>query len=219
MVMSCRFLLCLLLLCTLQAQTFDSRPLSQPIWNPPHVFEEFPTSTKATAHKGIVKSLRVDGQRIVLETTELVAIQKNVGGVIGNRGDAGGSLSWLCLHASDSHGTWVLWLLSSEIDNGSVGGFRWQLVKNTTTFDSRCFALPVKDATIQLPTPVGLGMPKEDVIHTLGSPTFSTGNTLFYLHDHELTLHNEPYTESNTLTIMLRGNRVAAIEVWKSTTS
>jgi hypothetical protein len=183
------------------------------------VFEELPQGAKATAPKDMIKSLQVDGQRIVLETTELVAIQKTVGGVIGYRGDAGQSLSWLCLHASDSHGTWVLWLLSSEIDDGSVGGFRWQLVKSTTSFDSRCSALSAKEANVKLPTPLRLGMSKEEVIHTLGSPSSQTGNTLFYLHEHELTLHNEPYTDMNTLTIMLSGNRVAAMEVWKSTTS
>jgi len=219
MELSCRFLLCLLLSCALHGQTFDSRPLSQPIWDPPNVFEEFPAGAKATAPKDIIKSLRVDGQRIVLETTKLVAIQKTVGGVIGNRGDAGESLSWLCVHASDSHGTWVLWLLSSEIDDGSVGGFRLQLVKNTTSFDSRCSALSAEEGIVKLPTPVRLGMSKEEIIHTLGSPSFNTGNTLFYLHEHDLTLHNEPYTDMNTLTIMLRGNRVAAMEVWKSTTS
>ncbi len=219
MMLSFRLLLTLCLLCTLYGQTFDSRPPSEPIWEPPNVFEELPLGMKATVPKDMVKRLQVDGQRIVLETTELVAIQKTAGGVIGNRGDAGESLSWLCLHASDSHGTWVLWLLSSEIDNGAVGGFRWELVRNTTSFDSRCSALPADETTVKLPVAVQLGIPKEEVIHTLGSPSFKTSNTFFYLHEHELTLHSEPYTDMNTLTIMLRGSRVAVIEVWKSTTS
>jgi hypothetical protein len=167
----------------------------------------------------MIKTLKVSGQTIMLETTDLTAIQKAVGGVIGHRGDAGNSLSWLCLHASDSPGTWVLWLLSSEIDAGSVGGFRWQLVKHTRSFDSRCPDLSGREPIIKLPIPLRLGMTKQDALNTLGKPSAQIGDTLFYLHEHELMLHNQPYTDMNTVTVVLSGDEVVAIEVWRSTTS
>lgn len=209
----------LLLSCSSHSQSVDSKALSRPIWQPPKVLDEFPQDAKSTASPDIIKSLQVSRQRIVLETTALVALQKTVGGVIGHRGDAGDSLSWLCLYGSDSDGTWVLWLLSSEIDDGSIGGFTWQFVKNTTSIDSRCSARSEKGQIIKLPVPLRLGMTKDEVLLVLGKPSTQTDDTLFYLHEHELTLHNQPYTDMNTVGVVLSRKKVVSIEVWKSTTS
>jgi hypothetical protein len=214
-----RVLISLFLLCTSQAQNSDFQERDQSIWEPPKVFVEFPLSTKATAPKDMIKGLRVAEQPIVLEKTKLTTVQKTLRGVIGHRGDAGESLGWLCLHASDSHGRWVLWLLSGEIDDGSVGGFRWELIKQARPFDPRCSALSHPEPIVELPIRLHLGMTRDEVLNTLGKPTTETGETLVYLHEHELTLHNEPYTDMNTVNIVLRGKRVTAIQVWKSTTS
>jgi len=53
----------------------------------------------------------------------------------------------------------------------------------------------------------------------LGQPSKRLGDTLLYLHEHEETIKNEPFTALNTLAVLLSGQAVWAIEAWKSTTS
>jgi hypothetical protein len=166
----------------------------------------------------MIRRFRVSGLRIVLENTELTAVQKRFGGTIGHRGDADTSLSWLCLHGTGPQGGWILWLMSGEMDAGSVGGFRWQRVGRAAEVDTKCQTLP-EGSSVELPVTLRLGSEEAGVLHIFGQPTKRFGNALFYLHEHEATIRNEPYTAMNTLVVLLRGGVVWAIEVWKSTTS
>jgi hypothetical protein len=109
--------------------------------------------------------------------------------------------------------------MSGEIDAGTVGGFRWQHVERKAQLDARCQTLPEGPGGVELPVALRLGITEAEVQHIFGQPTTRLGNALLYLHEHELTAHNQPYTAMNTLAVLLHGGVVWAIEVWKSTTS
>ena len=210
-------LLCVLV-CTSSAQnTGRKTAAAAAIWEPPGT--AVPEDSKSTVAKEMITALRVSGQKIVLEHTNLEAVRKQTGGTIGHRGDASESLSWLCLHGAGRQGDWALWLMSGEIDGGTVGGFRWQHVDRNAQFDMRCQMLPEGQGSVELPIALKLGTTEAEVEHIFGQPTARLGNALFYQHEHKETIHNAPYTSINTLVVLLHKGMVEAIEVWKSTTS
>jgi hypothetical protein len=214
------FTLLFLLACASSAQNPSQETSDNPtLWEPPVVIE-FPQSPKSTVSKEMITGLEVGGLEIVLEETEMAAVQKRLGGTIGHHGDAGDSLSWLCLHGSDpQQGKWVLWLMSSEIDGNSVGGFRWQRMEPKTRLDARCRTLPKGKDGIQLSAPLRLGIPESKVSGVFGPPTDRVGDSRLYQYEHEGTIHGEPFTAINTLMVELRQGFVWAIVAWKSTTS
>ena len=197
-----------------QQQASKHEPL---IWEPPPV-TDFPTSVKPTVRKQMIASLRVSDLPIVLEKTEMAAVQKKLGGSMGSRGDAGSALQWLCFHGVSANGRWVLWLMSSEIDGPSIGGFRWQKVADGVGFDAGCQALSGKGGVV-LPAEIRPGVSERAVTSAFGQPSRKAIKTLYYLHEHEESLHDQPYTVMNTLEVLLRGGIVWSIELWKSTTS
>ncbi len=210
-------LLCVLV-CNSSAQNTGQKAVAAAaIWEPPGT--AVPEDSKSTVAKEMITALRVSGQKIVLEHTNLEAVRKQTGGTIGHRGDASESLSWLCLHGAGRQGDWVLWLMSGEIDGGTVGGFRWQHVDRNAQFDTKCQMLPEGQGSVELPIALKLGTTEAAVEHIFGQPTARLGNALFYLHEHKTTIHNTPYTATNTLAVLLHKGMVEAIEVWKSTIS
>jgi hypothetical protein len=165
----------------------------------------------------MITSIRVSDTRILLEETRLDTLQARFGGEIGSKGDAGDSVLWLCLHGSDASGLWALWLTSGEVDGPTVGGFHWARLPVATQFDRRCQMLGDADSAVLLPLGIRLGTREAEVLQVLGRPTHRTGDTLRYEHEHNLRLHNETYTSSNTVIIMLRHGTVWAIDVDKTT--
>jgi hypothetical protein len=213
------------LLCTLTCAAFTqtaSRPEESSgaslVWKPIPVID-LDVLPKATVPKLMITKLRVSDLTIVLEQTELEAIQAHFGGEIGSEGDASESLGWLCLHGSDAVGRWVLWLESGEIDGPTVGGFQWRRVPDAVQFDERCRRLPDTSSNVEMPIELRLGATETKVLQILGQPTVRKGDTLIYAHEHEESLHNEPYTSTNTVTVVLRYGGVWAIEVHKTTLS
>jgi hypothetical protein len=187
------------------------------IWEPPPL-GYIPENVKSSVSKEIINSVRVAGQTIVLDKTELKSVQARVGGTIGHRGDAGNSLEWLCLRGDDALGPWVLWLMSGENNHGSVGGICWERSDCTAQFDARCQSLPRVAGTIELPLVVRLGMSESEVLRILGQPSDRNGDTLLYLHRREMGTGNQVFTAMNTVRVVLRKQVARAIEVWKSTT-
>jgi hypothetical protein len=210
------------LLCASACCSFSQNARRPPeniaIWTPPSAVD-FPNSMKATVPGEMITSLNVSGLPVVLEESELEMVRKHAGGTIGHSGDAGDALSWLCYHGTDPQGDWVLWLMSSEIDGGAVGGFRWQRVRHAADVDGKCQTLPEGRSSVQLPVALQFGIAEAAVLDALGQPSSKLGNVLLYLHEHEVTIHNTPYTAMNTVAVILQGRVVWAIEVWKATTS
>ena len=144
-------------------------------------------------------------------------MQRRFGGVIGQSGDASEFLAWLCLSGHDSYGPYVLWLISGEIDGPSIGGFMWQHLEPGAHLDPRCHVLP-PSADIHLPVAMRLGTSQAAVEKLLGHPSARRGGNFMYIHEHNLTLHNLPYTSINTVEVDYRNGVVSAITADKSTT-
>ena len=185
------------------------------IWQPPtlHVPD---TLSHATVPKEMITKLRVAKVQVILEETPLKDVQKNTGGTIGSRGDASEALQWLCFHGSDAKGRWALWLESSEMGGGNVDGFAWQRISQKATLDRRCRTQAVE---IELPVQLAIGITESEVRANLGAPTAKYGSTLIFDHAHEETIHQEPFTTSNTVYVELHNGVVWTVQVWKTTSS
>jgi hypothetical protein len=188
------------------------------IWGPP-VIESPMVRFEPTVAKEMVKGLNLAGWPIALEQTELIAAQEHFGGTIGNRGDAGNALAWLCLFRHDTGGSWVLWLESSEADGATIGSFRWQQLDDDSALEDRCQQVKGGNVSFTPPRALRLGMKEADVVKELGQPSMSKGDTAVYEHVHSLTIHSVPYSASNIVTITYRDGRVWAVAVTHSTVS
>ena len=199
-------------LVVLLAASLTALAQSSPIWEPPNL--RIPDALpRATASKELITTLRVAGIRIDLETTALRRVQEELGGEMGDSGDAGESLEWLCLHGSDANGKWALWLESDvELYRGDINKFAVQRIDRNAKMDPRCRSI-VGD--IELPGGLRLGLTETQVRKILGKPTARYGSTLLFDHEHEESLHNETVTVENTVCVTLRRGVVSSIEVWK----
>lgn len=200
-----------LLMCAAYAQTGRKESL----WEPPLLFTATGEIPKGTVAKDIVRALQVSDKTVVLEETKLMDIQAHFTAIIGNRGEAGDYLEWLCFYGA--HHKWVLWLTGGEIDAGAISGFQWHLVPAGAQIDGRCRQLT--DSAVTLPNTVRLGMTERDLFHVMGQPTKRQGQRLLYVHEEELTIRNQPYTETNVVVVDIRQGVVSAIAVSKSTVS
>jgi len=185
------------------------------VWQPPTL--DLPeTPPKASIPKEMITKLRMGKMSITLEETPLTGVAKQLGGTIGSRGDASEALQWLCFHGSDAGGLWALWLESSEMGGGTIDGFALQRISSKATVDQRC---RTEETEIDLPVPLSIGLTESDVRRILGPPTAKYRNTLIFDHEHEEKTRNEPFTASNTVYVVLRGDVVWAIQVWKTTSN
>lgn len=199
-----------------QTASRSSSSIDAVTWEPQAwaFLQEYP---KATVSKQMVAALRVSNLLVRLENTTMEDVKATLGGTIGKKGDAGDFDEWLCFHGSDPSGGWVLWLESGEIDGGTVGSFQWQRLSASAVLDRRCRVLG--EAKVKLPIALQLGITEAEVLKILGRPTVKQGDRLIYLHEHPLTIRGEPSTSDNVVAILLRGGRVWAIEVSKTTVS
>jgi len=187
------------------------------VWEPPEW--NFPQDVKATVPKEMVSRFRVSGYDITLEETSMKDVQQHLGGVIGEKGDAGDASEWLCFHGTDASGGWVLWLENGEINGGSVGSFQWQRLSNRDVLDTRCHTLLKAGSVIQLPLSLQLGTKSSEVLKSLGPPTSKSDQRLIYLHEHKVggTKPEDPFITSNIVVVRLRNGIVWAIQVSKTT--
>lgn len=206
------------LACVGSAQTAKSRPgKGMVIWSPPEIdlFDRLPP---ATVPRMMISSLKVAGIPIVLEESKLEDVQKQFGGTIGDHGDAGDSLAWLCFHGDDGSGPWIFWLTSGEMGGLSViDGFRWSRLAPDERPDNRCRLLPRENNKIELPFALHLGLTGQEIQKILGQPTLVRRNFLLFEHEHPTVIRKDPYTVLNTLVVVLQDNRVQTIDVYKST--
>ena len=207
----------ILLLATTSFVTNTSPALARNLWEPPTRAISI-TSSRPTVAKEMVASLRIATVPIVLEKTTLTEIRAQLGGKIGQRGDAGEFLQWLCYTGSNTGSHWILWLESSEIEGGTVGGLELSRMSSAEKADERCSQLP-NGAGVELPNALHLGMNANDLQASLGKPTTTHGETLIFTHEQQETIHGESYTSSNTVTFILRGTAVWTINVWKLTSN
>lgn len=203
--------------CVSSTQTISKKASSNSvIWSPPRVQwpeVEFPS----TVPKEMIGKLRIANFPVILEKTYLEAARKRFGGMIGYRGDGGDSESWLCLRGSDADGPWILWLTGGELDGPAISGFQWRRLPSNEAPDRRCGLIPPDIGGIELPLALHPGMTESEMRKALGKPSFVSGKTLIYRHEHQETIHNLPYLSDNSIAIVLRDGAVLAIGVSKST--
>jgi hypothetical protein len=201
-----------LLMCVAYGQTGRQEVL---VWEPPLLFTATDEIPKGTVAKDIVRDLQVSDKTVVLEETKLVDIQAHFKAVVGNRGDAGDYLEWLCFYSANNN--WVLWLTGGEIDAGAISGFQLQIVPAKAQIDGRCRQLT--DSAVTLPNGIRLGMPERDLSHIMGQPTKRQGQRFLYVHEEVQTIRKQPYTETNVVVVNIRNGVVSAIAVSRSTIS
>jgi hypothetical protein len=194
----------------------SSSTVGRVIWEPP-AWDFLQVIPKATVSKEMLGTFRLSDFPINLEKTEMDDVKAMLGGTLGQSGDAGDYVEWLCFHGTDPNGRWALWLESSEIDGGAVGSFQWQRLNQGAVLDRRCQIL--RNAKVELPIALRLGIAEAEVLKSLGRPTVRHGDRLIYVHYHQESFHGEPYDSYNIVAILLRAGRVWAIEVSKTTTS
>lgn len=205
--------------CACPAQTVGSQNGAKTvIWSPPDVgwWDDMP---RPTVPKEMIGALRVANVPIVLEETKLEDAQKRFGGTIGDRGDAGDAIGWLCLDGSNKNGPWILWLISGEINGPTIGGFQWRRLSPGETPDRRCSRIPDDKGGIELPIALHFGMTEAEVQKLLGRPTVTRSKTFFFSHEHEAVIDKEKYTVSNDVAVVFRGGRLWEIEVVKTTSN
>jgi len=70
-----------------------------------------------------------------------------------------------------------------------------------------------------LPIHLTLGMSEADVVARLGRPSGTFHNLAIYSHEHDLVIHNEPYTVENDLLIEYSDGKVSTIAANHTTVS
>ena len=163
-------------------------------------------------------TLHVGAFLVALDETNLRDTAKHFGALLGSKGDAGDALDWICLGGIDSHGRWVMWLTSAEINGEAIGGFEWRRLSPDESLDHRCRILPRSDG-VRLPIALNLGLTESTTRKTLGQPTDARDGTLFYCHEHEETIDKVTYTISNDIVLRFRDNVLWAILVSKSSSN
>lgn len=212
-----RSLYCLVMAVLLAYSCFGqtSVPSTHTVWEPP--VPEWPDDLpRPTVPKPMITTFRIASVPITLGITSLAEAQRRLGGTIGHRGDAGESLSWLCLLGSDRDQRWVLWLESGEVDGGSIGGFHLQVIDREARADSRCGSLSTAKSRIELPGGLQLGTSESDVLKLLGPVTTRFGDILIFDHEHQELLHGMEFTVTNTVSIVLHNQFVSSIQVWST---
>ena len=202
------------LVCVCSAQTANKTQGNRAIlWSPPD-FGWPEDLQQATVPKEMIRSFKVGDLPIILEETKLEDVRRLFGGTIGSQGDASEAVAWLCLHGSDASGKWMLWLTSGELEGSIyIDGIQWRRLSSNERPDRRCASLPVNKAGIALPIALHPGMKRQEVMQVLGRPTEAHGGMLIYFHEHQETIHNEPYSVDNTIGFSLRGDAVREIDV------
>ena len=188
------------------------------LWSPPNLpaFDPAPKPTKRTE---TVSSLKIDGFTVVLEETDLQAVQHHFGAVIGHEGDAGDSVQWVCLTGQSAGQRLVLWVESSEIDGGKVGGFHMRRIDDGVQTDPRCHKVDSALAVLAFPKAIHIGITERDLLKTLGEPTARNRDALLFSHDQKVVIRREPYDSENDVVVLMREGRVYAVQVRKTTSS
>jgi hypothetical protein len=168
----------------------------------------------------MIGKFSVAGMPIVFDETTLEQVRQRLGGTIGNHGDAGDALAWLCFRGEDETGPWIFWLTSGELYGlSSIDGFTWRRMAPSEIPDHRCRTLPKDSGGISLPVPLRLGLTKDLVRQMIGRPTRSRSDALFFLFERQRVVHGEQWTVYNSATLEFQNGGLWIVEVNKSTTN
>jgi hypothetical protein len=202
---------------------------AQSLWQPPSTpdRDERPQVTHAEGSAIRITSIKVAGYPVALERTPLEDAQAHLGGVVGHQGEAGDGMVWLCYFQTErqlqASAPWMIWLEErGDLYNPPlVSGFQWRTVPAHSVPDERCKSLP-RAGNVSLPVPIRLGQSRAAIRDLMGSPTAEYPQALVYSASHPKEIKGTssayPFTEIETIAISFENGKVAAIDVYKSTT-
>jgi hypothetical protein len=192
-----------------------------PSWEPPVMWTES-SLPEPSGERDFVSRLNLGSLQVVLEQTMLADVSRRFGAPVGHRGDAGESVSWVCLLGQDEEGPWAVWLESGEIHGGAIGAFLLKRRAPAERFDSRCVELA---APVAIPLPIRLDMSRTEVVRLLGQPLAKSGRTEVYSGCQRVKLQPTGAHEAqdfdlcSSLYVRFKGELVEAFAVWRTTTS
>ena len=195
------------------SEAADSDPSLPPIF-------PLTVAPTATLKKPPVKSLSLGSLTIELETTELQAVLTKIGiGEIQHRGDASESTYWLCYFIPNSTHQARIWLMSGEINGGTVGSVALKLTKQDETETPSCPALPTNYRPLQLERNIGLENKESDLRKILGKPSLVANNWIHFDSEQKIMLHGQEFTESGILSARFVKGRIEELWVSKTTSN
>lgn len=189
-------------------------------WTPPDITwpGDLPMSTVPTISKEMIRSIRVGNMPVIFEQTKLEDVRKHFGGAIGNHGDAGNSLAWVCFYGHSSGKPWIFWLTSGEVEGLTwISGFQWRLLATGERADHRCNLLSSENA-ISLPLPIRLGLSRAAIRRAVGRPTRARADALFFLYEGHGKERGESLDVWNSVTVFFHNGAASVIEADKTTT-
>lgn len=194
----------------------------EPLSTPGHDLQ-----ASATVHEELITTLHLGPDSVVLQETELAAVRRHLRtGPIGQRREGGSYREWLCLRGGSGENTWVLWLESGPMGAGLIEGFHLVSLPATARTDARCSRLSASIRIVTGPKSIALGARDSTVLHLLGVPSASAGDTLVYrlwrrVADSTSAPGMHPsvlFDLQNTLFLVTKGGRLGQIACWKSIT-
>lgn len=149
------------------------------------------------------------------EETRLDAVRDAVGaGTIQRRGDAGGSIYWLCYRRAQHR----LWLVSGEIGGPDhlVTEIVEELAGSDTAASTDCPVLPDRFSPVVFDGKLHLGMSRQAVAAALGPPSMSDAARTVYSHKGKLA---DGFDETAWLVLGFRDDRLVSMRGLKTTTN
>jgi len=149
------------------------------------------------------------------EETPLDAVRKAVGaGTIQHRGDAAGSLHWLCYERARRR----LWITSGEMSGADhrVTEIVEELTANDTEASADCAVLPEQFAPLVFDGRLRLGMSRSEVVTALGPPSKSDAARMVYSHAGKVA---DGFDETAWLILRFRDRKLVFLRGGKTTTN
>jgi hypothetical protein len=197
------------------------------LWEPPpgpnFAWASIPTDasqSKAIESGEVLDTLDLAQVHVVLEKTSMSDVQRQLGGTVGHRGDAGTSLSWLCYYQARGANPWIIWILSGEIHGGEiVHGFELTRILPGATPEVGCGSLKERDQAV-LPATLKLGQTRQEVLTRLGAPSRAKRDALQFIRTRSMDSPGGPLSMFNVTWIQFdeRGS-VTGVGTVKTTTN
>ncbi len=150
------------------------------------------------------------------EETKLDTVRNAVGeGSIQHKGDAGGSIYWLCY----KHAQHRLWVVSGGEIGGSdhlVTEIVEEFIEKETETSTDCAVMPEKFAPLVLDGKLRLGMSRREVVTALGPPSKSETAQMVYSHRGKRA---RGFEETATLILRFREGELVSMRGLKTTTN
>ncbi|MDN5002060.1 hypothetical protein ACFQZO_14305 [Bradyrhizobium sp. GCM10027634] len=177
-----------------------------------HAFEHVPS----TVVKRLATRFSLGAFAGRFEETRLAAVREAVGeGTIQHRGDAAGSIYWLCYRRAQH----LIWVVSS----GEMGGPDHrvtEIVEELTDKDegtsTDCAIIPEQFSPVAVDSKLRLGMSRQEVITALGPPSKSKAAQIVYSHEGKLA---HGFDETAWLILRFREDKLVSMRGGKTTTN